>query len=186
MSDNETMAVIDQADFDPIAALDQDFELPTASADTESASAREEIVQRQCFRLGDMGFLYRRDAAREVVAPPKTSRLPNTAPWLLGMTNIRGGLAPVVDIAQALGISRDERAEQYFLIFGHGESSIGFLIDGLPRNIQFRSDERLNGLPALPPMLRGCVSTAFEQDGTIWLELRLETLLEVLSHQAVA
>jgi len=180
---------------DPAAALDQEFVLPTASttaeatgpAGTKSAGAKEDAtLLRQSFQVGDLNLLCSRDASREVVEPPKLSRIPFTASWFLGMANIRGGLTPVVDLAAVLGVENNAKAAPYLLVFGSGNASMGLLIDGLPRGLTLKAGERLPNLPPLPEALKGYVHAAYKQDTGLWLDFEPEPFFESLAERISA
>ncbi len=166
---------------DPVAALDQEFILPSASSGAEASGSEEEAhVRRQGFRIGGLNLLCPRDASREIVRPPAVSRIPNTAPWLNGVANVRGALTPVVDMAEALDIDLDERKDPYLLIFGHGAKSIGLLIDGLPKAQTLGAEQRLTGVPPVPRMLEGCIIAAYDHENEVWLDLNLSQFFETL------
>ena len=167
---------------DPVAALDRTFVLPDEPiGPSGSASGGGEVMQRMCFRVGELGLLLPWDAGREVVPPPSVTRIPNTVSWFAGLANVRGGLVPVVDIAAAFGVTRETGVPGYLLIFGQGEEALGLLIDGLPRLLDVRPSERIDSLPALPSVLEGdTVTGAYEHDGRVWLDLKFDALVETL------
>jgi len=172
---------------DPVTALDQEFVLPAASADTEatgSAGVKENAtLLRQSFQVGGLNLLCSRDASREVIPPPKLSRIPFTASWFLGMANIRGGLTPVVDLASVLGVENNTKAAPYLLVFGSGDTSMGLLIDGLPRGLTLNARERLPNLPPLPEALKGYVHTAYKQETGLWLDFEPAPFFESLAER---
>lgn len=175
---------------DPAAVLDQEFVLPTASAAAEVtglAGAKEDaMVLRQSFQVGDLNLLCGREASREVVEPPKLSRIPFTASWFLGIANIRGGLTPVVDMASVLGVENNTTSTPYLLVFGNGDESMGLLIDGLPRTLALKAEDRLPNLPPLPEALKGYVHTAYKQDTGLWLDFEPEPFFESLAERISA
>lgn len=177
---------------DPAAVLDQEFVLPTAAATAEatgggSAGVKEDaMVLRQSFQVGDLNLLCSRDASREVIEPPKLSRIPFTASWFLGMANIRGGLTPVVDMASVLGVENNTTTAPYLLVFGSGDEAMGLLIDGLPRTLALKAEERLPNLPPLPEALKGYVHTAYKQETGLWLDFEPELFFESLAERISA
>ncbi|MBE9516001.1 MAG: chemotaxis protein CheW [Proteobacteria bacterium] len=174
---------------DPIAALEQEFVLPSASsvADAPGDHRQEaQVLLRQGFQVGEIRLLVPRDATREVLQSPKWSRIPNTPPWLKGLANIRGGLVPVVDLAEAIGVERDVNAQPYLLVFGSGDDALGLLVDGLPRGRTMRSEERLGTVPPIPDMLRDCVIAAYDQNDVLWFELDAEQFFDELDKKRLA
>lgn len=55
-------------------------------------------------------WLFRLDEAGEVLPVPEITPVPLTRPWFIGMANIRGNLASVVDFAGFMGETVTERA----------------------------------------------------------------------------
>ena len=44
------------------------------------------------------------ERVREVLAQPRTTRVPTTPAWIRGIMHLRGGVVPVVDLAAKLGL----------------------------------------------------------------------------------
>ncbi len=165
---------------DPVSALDRTFVLPEEETQpTTSGETDPQTLQRMGFRVGELGLLIPWDAGREVVIPPPVTRIPNTAPWFMGLANVHGGLVPVVDTAAALGVARQTGVPDYLLIFGQGEDALGLLIDGLPHLLNVSVSQRLASLPELPALLEGgVVSAAYDHATRLWLDLSLDALSE--------
>jgi len=165
---------------DPVSALDRTFVLPDGETDEEGPERLDQqTLQRMGFRVGELGLLIPWDAGREVVMPPPASRIPNTAPWFMGLANVHGGLVPVVDTAAALSVARQTGVPDYLLIFGQGEDALGLLIDGLPHLLNVSVSQRLASLPELPALLEGgVVSAAYDHATRLWLDLSLDALSE--------
>jgi chemotaxis signal transduction protein len=175
-----------EAKAEPGAMLDRAWE-PLAESGEAGAGTGSDNIQRMCVSVGDLGLLFASNDGREVIAPPVVSRIPYTASWLRGFANVRGELVPVVDTAAAFGASRQAGASVYLLIFGHGETSIGLLIDGLPRLADFGVSQRLTDRPALPPLLQDSVIAAYEHAGRVWLDIDLNAMFDALArHIALA
>lgn len=161
----------------PSQALDGEFVLP-ASAITETHAVAQE---RLALRVGPVGLLVSAGAGREVVPPPAVSRLPHLPAWLLGLANVRGTLLPVIELARALEVERESSLRSYLFIAGAGETAIGFLVDGLPLPRTLDPATRLSGVPPHPAFLAGCVTGGYEYEGRVWLETRLDALLDTLA-----
>jgi twitching motility protein PilI len=152
-----------------------------ASASDASGADSLAPLERMGFRVGELSLVLPARSAREVALAPDARRVPNTAPWLLGLANVRGGLVPVVDTALALGTPRSGGGPAYALIFGQGDGAIALLIDGLPSLLHIDAAERLIGNVSVPAMLEGCVIDAYEHGGRVWLDVNLERLLDSFS-----
>ena len=167
---------------DPVSALDRVFVLPDGEREREGpGELAQQSLQRMGFHVGDLALLVRWDAGREVVLPPPVSRIPNTASWFTGLANVHGGLVPVVDTAAALGVTRQAGAPGYLLIFGHGEDTLGLLIDGLPHLLDVDDSRQLASLPELPALLQyGVVAAAYDHADRVWLDLNLDALSDAV------
>src|SRR5215467_12336134 len=99
----------------PVAALSAEFVLPEAGTGAHSQGA-DTGVERLAFRIGPIGVLCASDCGREVVSPPPVTRLPHLPVWMQGLTNVRGTLLPVVDLAAAFGVAHDPALRSYLLV----------------------------------------------------------------------
>lgn len=159
----------------PTAALDDGFIAPPAEAgDATDAAA----VERLAIRVGALNLLLPADAGREVILPPPASGLPHTPAWLTGVANVRGTLVPVLDLAAAFEVERDERQRRYLLIVGEATDPLGMLVDGLPVLRRFETGERLSGVPPHPSLLDGRLLGAYAQGATVWIDVDITGLLD--------
>jgi len=169
---------------DPIAALDQEFVLPSASSSKEVDRVQKDAaVKRQSFRIGDLNLLCGQNAGRDVVETPSVSRIPYVAAWLKGVANVRGALVPVVDLALVFAIERNKDTKPYLLIFGQGEVLMGLMIDGLPLPRSFEVTECMNGVPPHPDILNGHVHGAYENNDEVWLDVDVDGFFRTLSER---
>jgi purine-binding chemotaxis protein CheW len=152
----------------PVAALGGGFVLPESTSAEESLAA--DAAERLAFRVGPVGLLCASDAGREVVPPPPVTRLPHLPAWMLGLTNVRGTVLPVVDLAAAFGVEHDKALPRYLLVIGGSEDTLGVLVDGLPEIARFTAEERMRGVPPHPECLAGHVAGGYERGGVIWLD----------------
>lgn len=165
----------------PSEALDGGFD--QAAVETPAADAAGAVLaaERLAVRVGNLHLLLAADAGREVILPLPASPLPHTPAWLLGIANVRGALVPVVDLAAALEVERNDLSRPYLLILGAGDDAIGLLVDGLPVLQRFESTGKLSGVPPHPSMLDGHVYGAFEHAGVVWLDIDIHGFLESVS-----
>ena len=62
------------------------------------------------FPVGPEWFALPLSAVREVIPSQTVTRLPGSPPWLHGLTNLRGELVPVIDVAIRIGLPATEVA----------------------------------------------------------------------------
>lgn len=154
---------------------------PARSADASNDdNANAQNLPRMAVRVGELGLLLPWDGGREVLPAPPASRIPNTVSWLRGISNVRGALVPVIDVAAALGVTSAAGVPAYLLICGDGDNALGLLIDGLPRVLEINIARLRPDRLVVPALLRASVIAAYEQDGRNWLDLDLDLLFETL------
>ena len=162
------------------AALDQ-----TPDTGEQGVVPAPTILERMGFRVGEFALLLPAQSAHEVVLAPPASRLPNTAPWLLGLANLRGSLVPLVSTATAFGTTREGNSSAYALILGQGDGVVALVIDGLPRLLNIDPAERIVGNARVPAMLERSVVGAYTHGGRTWLDIDVVQLLDTLSRTIV-
>ena len=123
-------------------------------------------------------------SAVRVLEPPGTYRLPNTHAWFLGLSNIRGTLIPVHDVAALLDGECDDRGRM-LLVLGEGDASAGFLIDASPRHLMLASQASDAAQASLPAPLAAHAGSSYDLAGVIWTELDWGALLDELGAMAL-
>ncbi|MGH8456187.1 MAG: chemotaxis protein CheW [Stenotrophobium sp.] len=129
------------------------------------------------FRLGETWLAAPREDVREVIAPPRLTRVPNARPWMLGVANVRGALLGVIDLHQFLGSTAAvEQRTQRLLVFNSERTPVGILVDEIVGHRQFTLSEQRSSIPddagAFAPYLLG----GFVRDGQPWLAFSLHKL----------
>ncbi|MDG4596080.1 MAG: chemotaxis protein CheW [Candidatus Contendobacter sp.] len=164
---NDKTARVARRWLNPSAALSR-FK-PPSSVVTGIASVEQQRA-RYGFRVGGLSLLVNQDTVSEVLEQTSIYPLPNVPPWMLGLINLRGNLAPVFDVKRFLDMedSAADQEKRRLLVFDQGDKSVGILIDGLPRLVAI--GHALPRLPPLPTPLRTHVTKAYTQDEIVWLE----------------
>ncbi len=94
---------------------------------------RAEATTRVCLlTLG--GDVYAVDLrnVREVFEVDAITPVPGVPPALVGVTNLRGAVVPVMDLRLVLGVSTAGPAPQYAVIIKHGNHQVGVLVERVP------------------------------------------------------
>ncbi|MGH8505549.1 MAG: chemotaxis protein CheW [Stenotrophobium sp.] len=162
---------------------DQPFDL-LQRLESQLQVARLDIVAGQAqgwiglgFRLGSSWLVAPRDDVREIIAPPKLTRIPNAKPWLLGVANVRGALLGVIDLNHFLGgeASAAKRAQR-LLVYNSDRVPVGFLVDEVAGHRQFAANEQRTELPEGSEPFLPYLLGAFVRDGQPWLAFSLHKL----------
>src|SRR6266566_4469722 len=78
---------------DAMAVVNGSPVLPEGDVDVPGAvDSGDPARQRMCFRIGELGLLFPWEGGREVIAPLRVTRIPNTVSWFQGLANVSGGL----------------------------------------------------------------------------------------------
>jgi twitching motility protein PilI len=131
------------------------------------------------FRLGRVWLAAPREDVREVIVPPRPSRVPNAKSWLSGVANVRGELLTIIDLAQLLGMQVGEESRaQRVLVFNSDRVPAGFLVDEVAGYRQFAPSEQRHEMKpdagTFSPYLLG----AFVREGQPWFAMSLHKVAQ--------
>jgi twitching motility protein PilI len=169
----------------PLAALRRDPQLEGTLAAAHAPAgpgARQEVLQRQGFRIGPLGLMIRYEDGSELADLPPTYCLPNAPDWFVGIVNLHGVLIPVFDLALYLGIELEAGRKPMLLVLAHGPEAAGVLIDGLPQRLRLAAPERVEDA-SVPPGLQGCVTQTCWVGERPWMDLNVQALLSKLTEE---
>lgn len=116
-----------------------DADAPAAGLDFRALLDRGEGAQAVAFRLG--GELHGCDIrlVEEVVTKRAVHPLPDVPGHVLGMLLLRGELVPVMDVAPALGLTR-EAGTPSILVIGMGDARIGVAVEAVHEVLDVPAD----------------------------------------------
>ena len=140
---------------------------------TGSGTMRAAIVS-----LGGELFTIDLQNVREVFVVESITPVPGVPAGLVGVTNLRGSVVPLLDLRQMIGLAA-ENALKYAVVIKHGNWQVGVLVDTVP---EIRTLSKDQFLPA--PVGTGDGGNPFVST-VVNLEDRLRGVLEtsvVLSH----
>lgn len=152
-----------------VVTPEQGSAAPTGGA----ATMRAAIVS-----LGGELFTIDLQNVREVFVVESITPVPGMPAGLVGVTNLRGSVVPLLDLRQMIGLAA-ENALKYAVVIKHGNWQVGVLVDTVP---EIRTLSKDQFLPA--PVGTGDGGNPFVST-VVNLEDRLRGVLEasvVLSH----
>ena len=144
-----------------------------AAPTTGTGTMRAAIVS-----LGGEQFTIDLQNVREVFVVESITPVPGMPAGLVGVTNLRGSVVPLLDLRQMIGLAA-ENAQRYAVVVKHGNWQVGVLVDSVP---EIRTLSKDQFLPA--PVGMGDGGNPFVST-VVNLEDRLRGVLEtsvVLSH----
>ncbi len=135
---------------------------------------------RYGFKVSTFSLLIKAHIASEVIRLPAVSTLPGSAPWMMGLMNLRGNLVPLFDLPLALGMTRSDQGQgRLALILDKGENAVGMVIDGFPQPLL--ALRPIVNLPQLPALLQEHVHAGYVKDDQVWLDFNHESFFEKLA-----
>lgn len=132
------------------------------------------------FLMGGVGFLIDPDITSEVLDKLPAFPVPGTPNWLVGITNLRGNLLPLFDLAQLWNWPTRETPRP-LLILDRGDQAVGLMVDRLPTLIT--PGEPLVTPPPLPRLLREHLKNAYTAEETLWLDYDHHGLFHAIAGQ---
>jgi twitching motility protein PilI len=139
------------------------------------------------FRIGDHRFVSPMSEVTELLRVPAYTRLPNVKSWVLGVSNIRGRLIPLIDLG--LFVSNDASVpmrSRRILVVEQEEQSDGLVVDGVEGMQYFPIDSYSDVVPEMPESIKSYVSGHFVKDNIIWSRFNMGLLLDDEKFQEVA
>lgn len=146
----------------------------------DAAGGGAEIWQGLAFRHGDRWVVAPKDDVREVIPPPRYTRVPNAKPWVAGVANVRGSLLTLIDLGRLFGgeggvpNSRTTRA----LVLNSDHMPVGFLVDEVAGYRQFTVAEQSRPNLAEGDAMAPYVLGGFRREGRAWQVLSLHKLAQ--------
>lgn len=139
------------------------------------------------FRLGSQWFVAPREDVREVIAPPRVTRVPNAQPWLGGLANVRGELLAIVDLPRFFGLPPGESTRgQRVLVLNSRRTPVGLLVDEIAGYRQFTAGEQRNEMRGAAGVFEPFLLGAFVRDGLPWYAFSLHRLAQNENFRAAA
>lgn len=90
-------------------------------------------MQALVFAVGPERFALPLTQVREVIATQPVTSLPGSPGWLVGLTNLRGELVPVVDLTRLLDLPPSDTEPAHLVVVETDGGTAGVTADGAPR-----------------------------------------------------
>ena len=151
---------------------------------------QEEIIETWSgvgFRLGEHYFVSPMSEVTEILRVPAYTRLPNVKTWVLGVSNIRGRLIPIIDLNAFF--SYDSKApirNRRILVVEQEEQSDGLVVDSVEGMQYFPVENFKDSVPDLPEHIKPFVTGYYQKDDRIWSRFSVDELMTHEQFQEVA
>ena len=121
------------------------------SDESECIAADDSLQQLVCFSLEDQEFAFHLQDVEEIVrVPAEISQLPESAPAVLGLVNLRGRIIPIVDLSNAIGMMPTQINETSRIVVTQNTEfgSVGFIVAKVS-NVVSISETELESVPSV-------------------------------------
>ena len=127
------------------------------------------LQQLVCFSLEDQEFAFHLQDVEEIVrVPTEISQLPESAPSVLGLVNLRGRIIPIVDLANCIGMVHTEINEASRIVIAQNSEfgSVGFVVAKVS-NVVSISESELEAVPSVcnDGAESGILESVYRSDG---------------------
>jgi len=152
--------------------------IASATGDGAAQTVGASTMRAAIVSLGGELFTIDLQNVREVFVVESITPVPGMPSGLVGVTNLRGSVVPLLDLRQMIGLATDT-ALKYAVVVKHGNWQVGVLVDTVPEIRTLSKDQFLPAPVGTADGGNPFVSTVVK------LEDRLRGVLEtsvVLSH----
>lgn len=116
-----------------------------ALADTDPSDAPDMLDNStfQCvsFSLNKETFAFPVDRVQEIIRVPSTVKVPMTPPALIGLTNLRGVVLPIVDLRRAIGLEEVTYDDASRVMVIHASDTFGLVVDRVAQVLNVPQDK---------------------------------------------
>lgn len=100
------------------------------------------IVQIIGFKLNNEEYALEINSVQEILKISKITRVPRTKKYIMGVTNLRGIIVPIIDMNLRFGMEKKEYTEkQRIMILKIGVIFVGMIVDNVSEVIEIKSDQ---------------------------------------------
>lgn len=168
----------------PSEVLNREFVLEDIPVIEQIQAAEKfQVITTHGVVLGNIGLLMPADRVSELIENLSICRLPNTPPWFQGIASVRGNMIPVFDLHELLAVPvLGKRQDRKVITVDNGEAAAAFWVDEMPRLVMVTSDDHMNNVPPLPPLIRDNARGYYLKDEQIWIDWDVEAFFTVLGN----
>jgi purine-binding chemotaxis protein CheW len=84
------------------------------------------------FEIHDQKYLFRIERIQEILTPGSVTRIPDVPAYVVGVSNLRGTIIPIVDLRLLFGLpSRSADANTRTIVVNVGDRTVGCMVDAV-------------------------------------------------------
>ena len=140
----------------------------------KTTTQESKIIQLIVFNLGNEEFSTDVDQVREIIVTGSITPIPDSPPFIKGMTNVRGEIVLIIDLRAQFFLSSKEGVEsKHIVITRQKENPFGFMVDEVTEVLRV-SETEISPVPTLVTIIdKRYIS------GVLTFQNRLITLLDL-------
>lgn len=147
---------------------------PRLSSQGQRHSDSQGTIQVVSFRLANEEYGVEITKVQEIILLGDITRVPQTAPYIKGLINLRSTVIPIVDLRLRFGMSEQPPTEETrIMVMNVGGKTIGIVVDAVSEVLRITKDQ-----VAPPPATVSGVGREYIT-GLAKLDQRLLILLEI-------
>lgn len=121
------------------------------------------------FRIGEVRLVAPFGEVSEVLALPDMTRVPNARPWVLGLSNVRGTLMPILDLGMFIeGKKTVINSRTRMMIVSQQGVMAGLVVDEVFGLRHFYEEEQTDVFPQISQQLMDYLGGAYQQNELYW------------------
>lgn len=136
------------------------------------------------FLLETLGFLLPPALRCELVENIPICALPGTAPWLLGMTHLRGKILPVFDLKRLVFGGTTAPRYQRYLCVDVDERGFALGVGRMPFAVSLQAQHRLARIAGIPELLQAHCQAVYHHEH-FWIDLDFKAFFRQHAEQLV-
>ncbi|MGB9672731.1 MAG: chemotaxis protein CheW [Anaerolineales bacterium] len=163
----------------PVDLLQQPVTQPSGNGkgaiSPQTAFGNEEVRQLVVFNLAEEAFGLPIDRVESIIKTQAITVVPHARPYVVGVTNLRGTVLPVIDLRRRFDMpSGKEDEQQRIVVVNFRDEKIGLLVDSVSQVLSVP----VTSIEPPPPLVSAFIHTAFIT-GIAKIEERLVILLDL-------
>ena len=94
------------------------------------------------FEIDGQKYLFRIERIQEIITPGSVTRVPDVAGYVVGVSNLRGTIIPIIDLRLLFGIkARAPSADTRTIVVNIGNRTMGCMVDSVSQVIRIPVDQ---------------------------------------------
>ncbi len=152
-------------------------DVPVIPAKAPSAAPSSGTLRVCLAMIGNELFAIDLRYVREVFPVEHLTPVPKMPSVIVGVSNLRGTIMPLVDVRSALGLSHDGGGQRYAIVISHGTQQVGLLVDDVPEIRTVAKDDLLATPAQQDRATRPFISALLPVEGRMGGVVEVPTLL---------